>query len=258
MADLRELLRQAAGDPPTTLPLTDIRNRGRAIARRRQTVIALMLGVLLAGAGVAVASSRPATPPEGGTQSRTQLQSPGILRPGTYHDGLIAPGLDFTVPAGAVWRANLVTPDSLVLNNDALQIVVALHRWTQVYLPQSGSTPPVASAKPPDLISWLANHPALHPIAAPTATVLGGRPAHRLSLTVNSGRPIPTGPVVGCAQLADCVLLAATPDNPIVVYADRVTTIIVADDVDGLVLAVEVPVGTSVPSLPLLDTLTFD
>jgi hypothetical protein len=262
MADLRELLQQAAGDPAPPPPLADIRLRGKTLARRRRLVTLLAVTVALVAlaalsvvvATFAPAPRTPATPP-----SPAPVVSPGALTATTYTDPSLRPGVTFTVPDGPVWRATLVTADSLILANDALQTTISLQRWTSIYQPQTnGTTTPTTAARPTDLISWLSRHPALRPHGGPQATLLGRRPAHRLTVTVNPRRTLPTGPVIGCTAAPDCVLLADTPDNPVVIYPNTTTIIYALDhDQDSLILIIAAATGKLTPTIPIADSLRF-
>jgi hypothetical protein len=258
MADLRELLEQAAGEPPTTLPLTDIRRRGTTLARRRQVVVGIVVAVaaLLVGA-VITRYDPPTDTPSTPQPSPTPVATPGPLPPGTYTDRALSPAITFTVPEGPAWRASLTTPTSLILSSDTPGASISVQQWTRVYPPITASGPaPATSPRPSDVIDWLAHHPALQITGGPRATHLGGQPAHRITFTLSPHRRLPTGPALGCTAAADCLLLADTPDIPVVGYPAYATTVIAPDTAaNGLVVTVATPTGHLTATDAIVDTL---
>lgn len=241
MTDLRSLLEQAAGEPPLALPMANIRRRGKTLTRRRRlipgTVIAAV--IVLAGAGIAThppARITPSKPPP------ATVVTTGPLEAGTYTDPALTPGVTFVIPDSALtWRATVATSTSLVLVSDTLDATISLQRWTDVYQPIGGTArTPAKTRRPADLITWLALDPALRS-GKPEATLLGNQPAHTITFTLDPHRRLPTGPARGCTAAADCLALAETPDNPVVIYPRTTTTVITPDhDPAGLVLTIAV------------------
>jgi hypothetical protein len=258
MADLRELLQKAAGDRPTAVPLTDIRRRGSALVWRRRTIAGVIVALMAIALGVALntyhpTSSTPLTPPP----PPSPVVTPGTLRPGTYVARTLSPNVTFTVPEGPPWRVSLATAGSLALTNDSRQITMLLEHWARVYPPGAGTGTP--SPRPPDVISWLTAHPGLKIAGHAAAVRFGNRPAHRVTFTVNAHRQLPTGPAVGCTAGKDCVVLADTSDNPVVVYSWNTTTIIAADDdPTGLVLTIARRTDQTTDTTPLVAIRSID
>jgi hypothetical protein len=260
MSDLRELLRQAAGDPPATLPMGAIRRRGAVLARRRRVTAAVAtLAALLIVAAAAATTYRslPSTPPA--RPAPTPVITAGALPPGTYTDRALNPPVTFTVDEETPWRVALATPTGLTLASGSLAAGVSVQHWTSVYPPVTGSGPaPAASPPPPDVITWLARHPALRITSRPAATLLGGQPAHRLTVTVNPNRPLATGPTLGCKAARDCLLLADTPDLPLVAYPDAAMTVIAPDsNPTKLTVTITAPANNLAKAAQIVDTFTF-
>jgi hypothetical protein len=257
MADLRELLRQAAGDPPAAVPLTDIRRRGSALARRRRAITVVIVALLAIALGVALngyhaTSSTPLTPPP----PPSPVVTPGTLGPGTYTARTLSPNVTFTVPDGPPWRVSLATAASLALTNDSRQITMMLEHWTGVY--PAGSHTGAPARRPPDVIAWLTAHPGLKIAGQAAAVRLGNRPAHQITFNLDEHRQLPTEPAVGCTAGEDCVVLANTPDNPVVVYSWNTTTIIADDDPNGLVLTIARRTDHLADTTPLVDIRSID
>jgi hypothetical protein len=90
---------------------------------------------------------------------------------------------------------------------------------------------------------------------------MAGRPARRLTLTINPDRRATNGPAVGCTDPADCVVLAETPDNTVTVPRGGTVSITATDDAaSDLILTVMIPdenyAIASASVEPLLDSLT--
>src|SRR5689334_7264936 len=239
MSELRELLEHAAGHPPTKVPLDDIRRRGRTLARRRRTLAGVVITVLALIIGAALGTHHPATnTPLTPAPRPSPVVTPGSLQPGTYVARTLSPNVTFTVPETYGWRVTLATTNSLVLFNDSLSVSMSMQHWTAVYPPTgaAGATAPPAIPRPANLIAWLASRPDLKTTGKTTSTLLGGRPAHRITFTLDPHRPHSNAPAVGCTVQTECLLLAETPDNPVVAYASATTTVIAEDNPTGLVL----------------------
>src|SRR4051812_18991135 len=118
MADLRELLQQAAGEPPATLPLADIRRRGNTLNRRRRLVTNVAIALAATLIGAAIASYHPGTnTPSTPQPTPTPVVTPGPIPAGIYTDPALSPRITFTVPDGPPWRTSLTTSTSLILAN---------------------------------------------------------------------------------------------------------------------------------------------
>jgi hypothetical protein len=122
-------------------------------------------------------------------------------------------------------------------------------------------TQPVTAPVPADVIGWLTRHPELRAGAPPESTSLAGHPARRLTFTINPDRRVTSGPAVGCTVPADCVVLAETPDNTVIVPRGGTVSVTATDDTaSGLILTVMIPDENYAIALasvePLLDSLT--
>lgn len=256
MTDLRDLLDQAAGEPPAALPLADIRRRGHSLTRRRHVITGagLVAAAAVVAAAVVIGPQRTAPPPS--QHPPVHTVTPTVLKPGTYTDPSLTPHLTFTVPDGLPWRATLVTPSSLILTNDSVQASVSLQHWSDVYQPVSSAAGTLTTApRPANLIQWLARHPALNVASSPEPAFLGNRPAQRITVSVKWDRRLPTGPAVGCSAAADCLILADTPDNPVVIPQDDTAVVVADDDSSGLVLTAVVPTDNIDAFMPTVDKI---
>jgi hypothetical protein len=255
MPDLRDMLQQAAGAPPDNVPLDDIRSRGRSLVHRRRVVAMVVVVVaLLAGVAVAIRPPGSATP---ATDTPRPLTSVGEVTPGTYRANLRDLSVTLEVPSDAQWWTNLLTSHGLVLARATPEAVVSIEPWKRAYEPQ-GSGPMSVAPVPDDLMAWLSDHPLLFTEDSPRAVRVGDRPAHRITVSVDPRRVLPSGPLVGCSSAADCVPVAETPDNPVVVRPGELLTVIVFDgDPDGLIVTVVQPLTSLLDDLPLVDSLTF-
>jgi hypothetical protein len=246
MTDVRELLDRAAGEPPFSLPFATIKSRGHALSRRRRALSGAALALIVAVLALTAATLASRTPvPPAQRAPRVAHVTPGLLPPGRYVDPVLIPGLTFTIPDGAPWRAVLVTGSSLVLTRaDATATTISLQHWSDVYEPVTEKiSTPVTVPRPLHLVPWLSGHPSLTTITAAGPTELAGRLAERITVTLAPSRPLPQGPALGCSDAADCLILADTPDNPIVVAAGQATTVIAPDrDPSELVVTVTTPV----------------
>jgi hypothetical protein len=232
MSDLRDLLNRAAGEPPANLPLAAIKHRGNALNRRRQAVTGALLAIIIvvvALTATLVGARKPVPPAEPAPRSARTV-APGLLPPGGYVDPVLTPRVSFTIPQGTHWRAVLVTASSLVLAGADSPVTISLQHWSDVYQPVTGTiTTPTRLPRPVRLVPWLAAHPSLKPVKAVSKTHLAGQPAERITFTVDRDRRLPQGPALGCSTAADCLVLADTPDNPVVVSTSDVATVIAAD-----------------------------
>jgi hypothetical protein len=248
-----------------------IRRRGTVIRGRRRIVAAALatIVVLLAAAGAGtrlrpVPHPSPAVPAP--PMPRVTL---GTLKPGSYHDALLRPPVTFTLPPGTTWRAGMITTDTLALADDPDGVTFAIQRWTTVHdpittgasatrstkSPQAGSDSGV-SARPDDIIAWLAAHPALHITDPARPSSLAGKPAHRISFTLRPGRVLPRGPASGCPRAQDCLVLADSPDNPVVIYSDDTITVIAADhEPTGPVITVQTPTTDRARLTPVSESI---
>jgi hypothetical protein len=271
MTDLRDLLDEAAGARPSGLPMSQIRRRADAQTRRRRALAGAALAVIAGMIALAATTLPPRTtpaPPTNPPPRSVRIATPGPLAPGRYVDPVLNPPISFTLPAGTPWRAALVTASSLILASadSAPTVTISLQHWSNVYQPatQPGK-PPATAPRPVALVHWLATHPSLQ-VAVPTqATHLAGQPAERITFTLAPHRRLPAGPALGCFDPSSCLVLADTPDNPVVVSTTDTTTIIAADhDPAELVLVITAP--TSAPAIPadtsalnsLIDSLRFE
>lgn len=121
-----------------------------------------------------------------------------------------------------------------------------------------GTGPMSLASVPDDPMAWLSDHALLFTEDSPRAIRVGGRPAHQITVSVDPRRVLPSGSVIGCSAPADCVPVAATPDNPVVVRPGELLTVIVFDgDPDGLIVTVVQPLTSLLDDLPLVGSLTF-
>jgi hypothetical protein len=135
----------------------------------------------------------------------------------------------------------------------------SLQHWTNVYQPiTTNVASPSATARPTDLVHWLAHHPALNVATGPVTAFIGDRPAQRITFTLDPRRVLATGPPLGCSVAAECLILADTPDIPVVINSDVTATVIAADhDPTGLVLTVVAPSENFNSTIDtLIDSLT--
>jgi hypothetical protein len=244
MTDLRQLLELGAGEPPAALGLDAVQQRGRALVRRRRTLVTAVIAAAVAVSTAAVPGLMPDQP----RPARPGLPRvvPGVLVPGGYADPTLDPKITFMIPEStAAWRVALATAASLVVTNDELGIRISVQHWSAVYPAPSAALPrPGPAAVPADLPGWLAGHPAVR-VSRPVQRVLFlGRAAQRVTFDVRPDRRLPTGGAVGCSAPAECLTLAETSDNPVVVRADQSAQVTVVDgQPSGLVVTVLVPAG---------------
>lgn len=259
MSDLRELLRQAAGDGPATAPMGVIRRRGAVLVRRRRVLAGVVTLVVVLIVAAAVISYQPPASTPATRPSPTPVVTAGALPAGTYTDGVLTNAVTFTLPGETQWRVTLATRTGLTLASDSLAASVSVQHWTSVYPPVASSGPAPAASPPPfDLITWLAGHPALRITGRPAATLLGSQPAHRLTVAINPNRHLATGPSLGCEGARYCLLLADTPDIPLVIYPDASLTVIAPDsNPTRLVVTITAPAKNLAKASQIVDTFTF-
>lgn len=229
MSDLRELLDLAAGDSPPPAPLAAIRSRGQSIGRRRRIAVGAVLAVAVAVLTF-VAPWLPSSRPEPAKPPSTPQLKVGTPAPGTYTTRLLGQDLTLTVPAAQSWRVSLLTATSMVLANDPLQAEIDVVHWNAVHPPTStGGAQATTQPPPADLMTWLAHHPGIHAMGPPQPTTLAGLPAHLLRVTLRSDRKPTEDQALGCPVATDCLIVAETADNPIVLLSDATVTITAQD-----------------------------
>lgn len=241
MTELHELLDRAAGELPTAVPVPAIRRRGQALARRRRLTTGACLLVIAGVLGLAFPHLTSRTNSQPATQVRMLTQTPGVLAPGVYRDSLLNPDLDFTVPVGYDRRTTLVNASSLVIKDDLHNVTVSVLHWRHLY---SADTRALQAVPPPaGLLAWLTHHRGLK-VAESQETTFAGKPAHSLRLTARPGQPPQSGPALGCTA-GDCIPIAETDDNPIVLYYDASLTVIIPDTMGrGLIVTALQPTDT--------------
>jgi hypothetical protein len=220
MRDLRELLDNAAGDPPDLLDIEMVRQRARPrIIRRRAASIAALMAVGVAGlAGISIFYDgvdqdrgrvvQPATP---SLEPTAQTIRPGQLEPGTYRGqvGAYSFVLDTYYDE---WKVSVDRPEWVAFTYR--QYVLHLQTWGSVVPPDSTHAG-ASQAVPADVAQWLGSHPRLS--AGPAVrTVVGGLAAAQVDTRVVTPLENPPGECSGrqCVVLARVAASAELVDVP--------------------------------------------
>jgi hypothetical protein len=232
MADLRQLLDQAAGSEPPPLPMSLLRSRADRRWRRRGRVAA----GLVAAAVVVTAFLAPRMfdrDPDPADSGRIPQVTVGSLPSGRYGGRVADTSFVFTIPAGGPWTATRVTADDLRLTEPGLDFRVELTEWTAVRAYDAPVAPPRERPVPADLVQWLQGHPDLSVVGPVTRTQLVGRPAHMLQVATLGG----SGPGAGDAQAtpescgtpSGCLTVGRAGHRPVVLAADSFMILVITD-----------------------------
>jgi hypothetical protein len=220
MRDLRELLDQAAGDPPDLPDIEMVRQRARPrIVRRRVASIVAVMAVSVAGlAGVSALYDRGADdrgralrPATASPELTAQTLRPGQLEPGTYRGQVGA--YSFVLEThNDEWKVLVDSPEWVALTYR--QYVLHLQVWGSVVPPDSTHAKS-RQAVPADVAQWLVAHPRLSTgPAAPIA--VGGLDATYLDTRVVT--PLENPPDECSAQ--QCMVLARVAESDELVHLE--------------------------------------
>jgi hypothetical protein len=235
MADLQELLDQAAGPEPPPLSMALLRSqaekRRRQRRHRRLTAGLAAAALIVAAVVVPRVAARPPDPADSHRIPRVKVRP---LPSGRYLGRVADTPVTFTIPPGELWTASRVTADDLLLTEPDVTFAVEVTRWTSVHTYDSHGvalrrTQPV----PADLVQWLQGRPGLITVGPVTPTRLAGQPAHLLEIVVSGDyqprtRP-PQGAPQSCGNPANCITLGTTPQGPVVLYAHSFMLLVITD-----------------------------
>ena len=233
MADLHELLDQAAGPQPLPLSVALIRNQAQNRRRRRRRLAAGLAAATVIVTAVLVPRVA-ARPPDPADSHRIPQVKVGPLPSGRYLGRVADTSITFTIPPGEPWTASRVTDDDLLLTEPGVTFAVEVTRWTSVHTYDSHGvalrrTQPV----PADLVQWLQGRPGLITVGPVTPTRLAGQPAHLLEIVVSGDYEPKTRPPQGapdsCGNPANCITLGTTPQGPVVLDAYSFLLLVITD-----------------------------
>ncbi len=233
MSDLRHLLDLAAGEDPPIVPMSAIRRRAAALTRRRRIAAGAVAAAVLVLAAIA-APRLTAGPPPPAKNIQPRQVTVGKLAAGRQTAQVMGQQLNFTVPTQPPWTAAIVTPSRLLLTSPSTRAEVEVLPWTAIHTFTSDGVPRKTTSPPPgDLTAWLTQRPGILTLEAAVTTTLAGQPAHKLRIAVRDDYlPVydPAHPAtLGCSLPADCIMLAETPDHPIILYAGTTMTLVIQD-----------------------------
>lgn len=235
MADLRQLLDQAAGSEPPPLSMSLIRSHAdRRLHRRRHRRVAAGLAaaaVIFTSVLVSRVDARHPDPADG---HRIPQVTVGSLPSGRYGGRVADTSFIFTIPPGEPWTATRVTADDLRLTEPGLDFRVELTEWTAVRAYDTqGASPRQERPVPADLVQWLQGHPGLSIVGPVTRTRLAGRPARMLQVVMLGS----SGPGAGdsqatpesCGTPSGCLTLGRAGHRPVVLYDDSFMILVVTE-----------------------------